>query len=189
MAPIRHPEIGEKWQAARDHSGLSVQEAAEALGVHRNTIYKLENGDEDVTLRMMLRVATLYGQTLAQILCDEGQAAERTPIEFRPLLEPLRPLSVEQRSKIVKNIASNLDFMHTLYSTTRVRDEDHQTISSVPPYNHRPTNTERTDTEEREEFGAGPPMGNHANAQNGSSGTATSRSSATAATRKTGKQR
>lgn len=106
---------GDKWKFAREAAGFSVQEAADALDLHRNTIYKLENGDESVTLRLLSRVATLYGQTLGQIYRDANEP-ERTPREFRPLLEPLRPLTQAQREKIIRNIATNLDFMASTYA-------------------------------------------------------------------------
>lgn len=139
MAVVRHPEIGQRWKVAREAAGYStVKEAAQAVGCHRNTIYKLENGDEDVTMRMMMRVAPIYGRTLGQIL-GESDGAERTPREFRPLLEPLRPLSVEQREKLVRNIAANLDFMHTLYASASERSDGDQVMGQFDSYiNNQP---------------------------------------------------
>ena len=105
---------GQMWRQGREEAGLSVVAAAELAGVHRNTIYDLEKDDDGVTLRMMKKVADVYGKSLGEIFRDD-QTPERVPVEFRPLLEPLRPLSFPQRVSLIRNVAANLSFMGTVY--------------------------------------------------------------------------
>jgi transcriptional regulator with XRE-family HTH domain len=123
------PTAGQRWRAAREAAGLSVAEAAGLAGVHRNTIYDLEKDDDGVTLRMMNRVAPIYGITLSEIFTDDA-APERVPMEFRPLLEPLLPLSQQAREAIIRNVASSLSFMRTLYGA-RVEAGDGERPSHV----------------------------------------------------------
>lgn len=127
--------IGDRWKSARQAAGLSAQQAADAIGVHRNTIYGLEKGEDGATLRLMSRVADLYGVTLGYIFKDEGQQ-ERVPVEFRPLLEPLRPLDQAARESIIRNIAANLNFMSTLYAVgaQKPREVEEETISLAESY-------------------------------------------------------
>ena len=45
----------------RETAGLSVQDAAEALGVHRNTITRWESGERIPTAVDLLNLVHLYG--------------------------------------------------------------------------------------------------------------------------------
>jgi len=108
------PTPGQRWKAAREAAGLSAADAATLAGVHRNTIYDLEKDDEGVTLRMMKRVAPVYGIEMADIF-QPDMDAERVPNELRPLADLLRPLTQQDRESIVRNIATNLSFMGRLY--------------------------------------------------------------------------
>ncbi len=118
---------GQRWRSAREAAGLSAAEAAELSGASRSTIYDLEKDDEGVTYRMMKQVATVYGITLAAIFADDNQT-ERVPIEFRPLLEPLMPLTQQAREAVIRNIASNLRFMTQVISP-RIEDERHRNVT------------------------------------------------------------
>lgn len=109
------PTPGQRWKAAREAAGLSAADAASLAGVHRNTIYDLEKDDEGVTLRMMKRVAPVYGVDLGDIFQPDAESPERVPIELRPLADILRPLTQQDRESIVRNIATNLSFMGRLY--------------------------------------------------------------------------
>lgn len=132
---------GERWKSAREAAGFSVQEAADAVGLHRNTIYKLEKGDDDVTLRLMLRVAAGYGINLGAIF-DEGERRERVPVEFRPLLEPLMPMTQQQRENIIRNIAASLSFMGSIYGGVPQVTTLNDGITYTPPPS---SNTRRND--------------------------------------------
>lgn len=152
-----------------------------------DAIGKWERGDNRIKLENLERLAGALNCLVGDILPNSG--ASSTTDEFQPIAAALMGLSKSEIRDAILNLASQARLMAAWHNAQPARDSNHQTISSVPPYNTRPTNTERVDTEDREEFGAGPPMGNHANAQNGASGTAASKPTATAAARKTGKQR
>lgn len=101
----------QNWKAAREAAGLSALQAAELVGVHRNTIYDLENVEKDgVTLRIMKRAAAVYGITLGEIFREDDDTG-RAPRELQPLAEVLAPLPVSDRESVVRNIVANLLFM------------------------------------------------------------------------------
>jgi DNA-binding XRE family transcriptional regulator len=100
----------------REEAGLSAADAASLAGVHRNTIYDLEKDDDGVTMRVMKKVAAVYGKSLGEIFHDE-KTPERVPVEFRPLLEPLRVLDFPARVALIRNMAANLNFMAAQFSS------------------------------------------------------------------------
>ncbi len=105
--------MGSRWKGAREAAGLSVAQAAKASGYSEAHIYKVENGDDGATLRVIQKLADVYGVTLGEIFRDESQPV-RVPSELRPMLEALAPLSQHARISVVRNIASNLRFMQML---------------------------------------------------------------------------
>ena len=107
---------GQQWRQSRDEAGLSAQAAADLAGVHRNTIYDIEKDEDGVTLRVMKKVADVYGKSLGEIFRDD-RTPERVPAEFQPLLEPLRLLTFPQRVSLIRNVASNLSYMATVYGS------------------------------------------------------------------------
>jgi DNA-binding XRE family transcriptional regulator len=130
MFAFHMTSVGERWRAAREAAGFGVQEAATAADVHRNSIYDLEKGDEKSTLRLMNRVAATYGVTLGYIFREEN-APERLPAEYRPLDERLRPLDMQARESIIRNIAANLGFMASLFAESSVRNRTEKETQNV----------------------------------------------------------
>lgn len=101
---------GERLKSYREAAGLSVIEAAELAGINRNTVYDMEKDDEGVTMRMLKRYIPVLGVTLSMVFRDENEP-ERVPVEFHPLLEPLRGYDQPTREAVIRNVASNLTFM------------------------------------------------------------------------------
>lgn len=109
----------QRWRAAREAAGFSMDAAARAAGVAKGNIQKLERGDPGVTLRMAHLIAATYGVTFAQIYRDENEP-ERIPAYLVPLAVELLPLDMNSRVAIVKNLASSLGYMATLYAGVAV---------------------------------------------------------------------
>ena len=76
--------IGRRLRAAREHSGLTQQQLAEALGLqHRQTIASIEAGDRRLKAREMIRAMQVLGVDLDYLtdpyrLVGEGQFCFRT---------------------------------------------------------------------------------------------------------------
>lgn len=77
--------IAEKLKAARIKAGLTVTEAAEALGKNKNTVYSWELGRILPTAEVFLQVMILYGiNDFDSFLLNKQPAAEQ--VEFVPQL-------------------------------------------------------------------------------------------------------
>lgn len=54
-------ELGENFRLARLRRNLSSEQVAERAGIARNTLIKIENGDEGVAIGYYLRVLIVLG--------------------------------------------------------------------------------------------------------------------------------
>jgi putative transcriptional regulator len=63
-----------RLRLARVELGLSQQELAEKVGVTRQTIGLVENGDYNPTLHLCIRIARALHRTLDQLFWDAEQA-------------------------------------------------------------------------------------------------------------------
>lgn len=71
--------FSESLQAARRQCGISQMEAAERLGVSRQTIYRWESGESEPTLENLRSLADLYGMAVDELL--NGPAEPDVPEE------------------------------------------------------------------------------------------------------------
>lgn len=62
-----------KLKAARAALDMSQQEVANALGVTRQTINAIENGDYNPTIRLCIALCRLLGKTLNDLFWEDDQ--------------------------------------------------------------------------------------------------------------------
>lgn len=60
--------LGEAVRAARHSSGLSQEALADAAGIDRSHMGKIERGERNVTLLNLLRIATALNGSVADLL-------------------------------------------------------------------------------------------------------------------------
>ena len=56
----------------RDRAGMSVRQAAEAIGTGHAHLNRIENGHHDASVPFLIRCARAYGITLRQVLKRSG---------------------------------------------------------------------------------------------------------------------
>jgi transcriptional regulator with XRE-family HTH domain len=120
--------VGDRLKQAREAAGLSAAAAGKLIGVHENTVYALEKDAEAKTVRLVRKAAAVYGITDGQLF---GEAEPRVPPEFRPLLEPLLPFDRPAREAIIRNIASNLGFMASMFAGANISLQQVEKETSV----------------------------------------------------------
>lgn len=67
------PGLVDSLKAAREKSGLSQYQAAEAAGVHQVSIAKYETGKATPTLPVLYKLADAYGVTVCDLLPEGDQ--------------------------------------------------------------------------------------------------------------------
>ncbi|WP_177186170.1 helix-turn-helix domain-containing protein [Pisciglobus halotolerans] len=65
-------------RAARENAGLSGEEAAKILGMHKQTLYKYENDSSDIPLRVLKELSKLYQMPVDNIFLGKRYDLIRT---------------------------------------------------------------------------------------------------------------
>ena len=106
--PRRWNDVAERLSEARKASGLTRQQAGDAVGVNARMVYFWETGRSRPDMDRLVKVAELYAHSIDWILTGkEGQtltdferqlvvAARRVPVGFRSMLLPLIRATYEQ---------------------------------------------------------------------------------------------
>lgn len=71
--------LGQRLRAVRTAAGLSQEEFADRLGIHRTYIGGLERGERNVTLRTVERIADRLGVEAITLLRGEPDASRPAP--------------------------------------------------------------------------------------------------------------
>ncbi|WP_431470905.1 helix-turn-helix domain-containing protein [Sphingosinithalassobacter sp. LHW66-3] len=64
--------LGDAVRAARNARGLSQEELADAAGIDRSHLGKIERGERNVTLLNVIRIATALNGSAAGLLSEAG---------------------------------------------------------------------------------------------------------------------
>jgi transcriptional regulator with XRE-family HTH domain len=64
-------KFGEKLRALRKREGLSQEQLANMLGIHRSHIGKLEQGHKTPNAAMILKISRIFNVTTDQLMKDE----------------------------------------------------------------------------------------------------------------------
>jgi transcriptional regulator with XRE-family HTH domain len=64
--------FGDVIRRRRTALGLSQEKLAEGVGCHRNYMGRIERGEQNITLDMMVRVARALKRSIAQLMGDAG---------------------------------------------------------------------------------------------------------------------
>lgn len=68
----RLKRLGDAVRAARKITGLSQEALADAAGIDRSHMGKIERGERNVTLLNILRIASALNQPASELLADAG---------------------------------------------------------------------------------------------------------------------
>lgn len=66
--PDRRIEIGDRIRIHRERCGLTQEQLAEAAGVHRSTVQRVERGERDTWLSHLLLIAHALDVPLADLV-------------------------------------------------------------------------------------------------------------------------
>lgn len=76
-------DLTEMLRNMRLKRGMSVEQAATAIGLHPNSLYKLEAGHTDLKARHLVNLVELYGYTLRVKLNTPSDAPGERRIDER----------------------------------------------------------------------------------------------------------
>ena len=62
-----------KFKSARARKDMTQKEVAEAVGVTRQTINAIENGDYNPSIQLCIEICKVFGKTLDQIFGEDDK--------------------------------------------------------------------------------------------------------------------
>ena len=65
-------ELARRLRQAREEAGISQQEVADAIGIHRTSVTQLETGNRSVSTLELTKLAALYGRDVTWLLSERA---------------------------------------------------------------------------------------------------------------------
>ncbi len=94
LAAVEPRRLGERLQQARKARRKTQQEVADYLGVARTTVVAIEKGERRVQPTELVRLASLYGRQVSELLRSSEPTAPFA-VQLRATLAPDEPIAAE----------------------------------------------------------------------------------------------
>lgn len=99
--------IGKTIKTLREQKGMTQQQFAELIHMHRSNYSKVESGERDLSLEAVGTIARHFGMSIDALVNAEGDVPDEVTIEDKSLLEQVRliaELEEEERAAVFKMI-------------------------------------------------------------------------------------
>ena len=113
--------MGKIIKKIREEKGLTQQQIAELIHMHRSNYSKVESGERDLSIEAANRIAKNFGMTIDQLVNFDGALPSEVTIEDKTLAEQVKlieQLDLEEKNMVFKMIDTFLtkkkfkDFFH-----------------------------------------------------------------------------
>lgn len=95
--------IGENLHNRREELGMTLEDVAERLGVHRSTVLRYERGEtQRLSIETIERLAKILSTTPAALAGWGGQADDGFDADVRQIARGMQRLPKERREKMRK---------------------------------------------------------------------------------------
>lgn len=82
--------IGSTVKTLREEKGMTQQQVAELLGMHRTNYSKIEKGERDLSIEAVNIIAKFFGMTIDEIVNFNGKIPEEVTIIDKSLTEKIK---------------------------------------------------------------------------------------------------
>lgn len=99
--------IGKVIKQIREEKGLTQQQLAELINMHRSNYSKVESGERDLSIDAINKIAKFFGMTIDQLVNFDGAMPQEITVEDKTLLEQVKlmqELEPEEKSMVFKMI-------------------------------------------------------------------------------------
>ncbi|MBK7220996.1 MAG: helix-turn-helix transcriptional regulator [Saprospiraceae bacterium] len=113
--------VGIIVKALREDKGLTQQQIADLVLMHRSYYSKVEKGERDLSVEASNKIASFFGLTIDQLLNFDSHIPQEITTEYKTLMEQVEliaQLDPEEKSMVFKMIDTFLtkkkfkDFFH-----------------------------------------------------------------------------
>jgi transcriptional regulator with XRE-family HTH domain len=99
--------IGKTIKKIREEKGLTQQQIAELVHMHRSNYSKVENGERELSVEAVNKVARYFGMTMDELVNFDGAMPNDVTVEDKSLMEQVKliqELEPEEKSMVFKMI-------------------------------------------------------------------------------------
>lgn len=104
-------DIGANIKRLREQRGIKQQEIAELINMHRSNYSKIENGQRDISVAALDKIAQFFDISIDQIIHLDGDIPQEVELTDKTALEQMKmidQLDDEERNMILKMIETFL---------------------------------------------------------------------------------
>jgi transcriptional regulator with XRE-family HTH domain len=121
LSKMKH--IGKIIKAIREDKGLTQQQVAELVNMHRSNYSKVESGERDLSIDAVNKVAKYFGMTIDELVNANGKIPTDITVQDKSLMEQIKlinELEPEEKNMVFKMIDTFLtkkkfkDFVATM---------------------------------------------------------------------------
>lgn len=103
--------IGQNIKRLREKKGIKQQEIADLINMHRSNYSKVENGQREISITAINKIAKFFEVTLDDIVNNKDEIPQEVTVEDKTTLEQVKliqELEQEEKNMIFKMIESFL---------------------------------------------------------------------------------
>ena len=104
-------DIGTNIKKLREQKGIKQQQIAELINMHRSNYSKIENGQRDISVAALNKIAQFFDISIDQLINMDGDIPQEVELTDKTALEQMKmieQLDEEDRSVILKMIETFL---------------------------------------------------------------------------------
>jgi transcriptional regulator with XRE-family HTH domain len=98
---------GQNIKKIREEKGMTQQQIAELIHMHRSNYSKIESGQREISVDALNKIAKYFGMTIDQIVNFDGAVPQEITVEDKTLMEQLKmiqELEPEEKSMVFKMV-------------------------------------------------------------------------------------
>lgn len=99
--------IGKNIKHLREQNGMTQQQIADLINMHRSNYSKVESGQRELSVGALCKIAQYFGVSLDDLVSGNGEMPEEVTVEDKTLMEQVRliqELEPEDQSMVFRMI-------------------------------------------------------------------------------------
>lgn len=98
---------GQNIKKIREEKGMTQQQIAELIHMHRSNYSKIESGQREISVDALNKIAKYFGMTIDQIVNFDGAIPQEITVEDKTLMEQVKliqELEPEEKNMVFKMV-------------------------------------------------------------------------------------
>ena len=119
--------IGQNIKKIREEKGMTQQQIAELIHMHRSNYSKIESGQREISVDALNKVGKYLGMTIDQIINFDGAVPQEITVEDKTATEQVR-LIAQLNEKDKSTVMNIIDTMLTKQKFQTFFEQNLQTV-------------------------------------------------------------